>query len=106
MDKFALTRDFVRVLLHFEPKLNVGEGIEFYTHLHGNRWDFKLTREEERYAPARYILEGNGGKYGTWCRRYLTMERALLHIVNNLNENKAVPNRYNTLADWLNEGED
>lgn len=102
MVTFKLTSDFVRVLLHFEPKLDVGDSIEFYTHLHGNKWDFKLTREEERYAPAKYVLEGDGGKYGKWSRRYRTMEQVFLHILNNLNENKNIWNRYKTLDEWLN----
>ena len=97
MANFAMTRDFVRVLLHFEPKLDVGESIEFYSILHCNRWDFKLTREDERYYPHRYILEGTGGQYGTWSRRYRTMEQAFLHILNNLNENKNIRNRYKTI---------
>ena len=102
MKNFELTRDFVEVLLHFEPKLEVGESIEFYSFLHGNRWDFILTKEDPKYYPYKYILTGNGGKYGSWGRRYVSLEKAFLHVLNNLNENSNIKNRYTTLSEWLN----
>lgn len=104
MENVILTRDVARVFLHFEPKMEVCDEIRFQYYLH-SIWMFTLKREDEKYAPARYVLEGDGDKYGTWVRRYSTIEQALLHVVNNLNENKNIQNRYATLGEWLNEKE-
>ena len=96
-----MTRLEAQKILEDGSHLSVGEHIDFTHSLHGNEWAFKLIREEERYEPFRYKLEGEGGKYGTWLRRYHSIEKALLHIVNNLNENSNIKNSYNTLEEWL-----
>ena len=99
-----LTRSMAEVLLRVEPDMSTGDSVELEYTLTGP-WKFTLTREEDKYLPSKYILMGDGGKYGTWVRRYKTMEQALLHIVNRLNENRDIPNRYATLAEWIREGD-
>lgn len=66
------------------------------------KWEFGLRREEEIYLPYKYCLIGR--KIGTneiWNRRYKSMEEAFLHIVNGLNENVAIKNKYKYIEDWL-----
>ena len=100
-----MTRREGMELLTKGESLSVGEYVEFAHMLHGNKWTFKLIREEDRYAPFKYRLEGNGGSYGRHCRRYVTVEQALLHVVNLLNENSNVRNTYKTLMEWIGEKE-
>lgn len=97
-----MTRKECKELLTKCASLATGESVGFTHELH-SLWKFNLTREENKYSPSLFRLEGDGGEYGTIGRRYCTAEAALLHVVNGLNENKAIKNRYTTLEEWLGE---
>ena len=84
-----------------EQILKCGDEIVFAFNLHGNPWQFVLKREETPLGKYKYALCGNGGEYGTWARRYPTMADAFLHVVNNLNENVNIKNRYASLDQWI-----
>lgn len=63
-----------------------------------------LRKEEREYLPYKYSLTGKKvGTNETWSRRYRSMEEAFLHIVNDLNENVVIKNKYNNLEEWLSE---
>ena len=66
------------------------------------KWEFTLKKEEEQYLPYKYSLTGRKiGTNETWSRRYRHMEVAFLHIVNHLNENVMVKDKYDSIEDWL-----
>lgn len=99
-----MTKKYVLQTLKEEHLWEFGESDTFEVML-SQKWEFTLRKEEETYAPYTYSL--NGRKIGTnetWSRRYRSMEEAFLHIVNRLNENANVKNRYNYIEDWLLEG--
>jgi len=61
-----------------------------------------LRKEEEIYEPYKYSLRGKKiGTNETWSRRYRSVEEAFLHIINHLNENANIKNKYNYIEDWL-----
>lgn len=63
-------------------------------------WRLILSREEKWSHPFEFAL--NGFKINTaetWSRRYKTAEQALLHILNNFNENAAVENKFSSLSE-------
>ena len=66
------------------------------------RWEFTLQKEEKTYFPYEYSLRGKKiGTYETCARRYTSMEAAFLHIVNHLNENAAIDDKYKSIEEWL-----
>lgn len=96
-----MTREFVLKTLREEHLWKVGQAVSFEVML-SQKWEFTLRKEEEIYAPYKYSLRGKKiGTSETWSRRYRSMEEAFLHIVNHLNENANVKNRYNYIEDWL-----
>lgn len=65
-------------------------------------WEFTLRKEEKMYEPFKYSLCGKKiGTYETWSRRYVSMEAAFLHIVNHLNENANIKDKYRSIEEWL-----
>lgn len=65
-------------------------------------WTITLTKEEKIYYPFTYSISAtheNG--QSTWSRRYTSMERAFLHILNNFNENGNIKNRYNSIDEYI-----
>lgn len=101
-----MTREYVLRTLLEEHLWKVGESDTFEVVL-SSKWVFTLRREEEIYSPFRYSLEGRKvGTSETWSRRYYDMKGAFLHIVNNLNENANIRNRYSCIEDWILKGKD
>lgn len=99
-----MTREHVLRILKEEHLWKAGECDTLKVKL-SQEWEFILRREEETYFPNTFSLSGNKiGSKETWSRRYKTMEDALLHIVNHLNENASVRNRYQSIDEWLLEG--
>lgn len=96
-----MTKKYVLQTLKEEHLWKVGESDTFEVIL-SQRWEFTLRKEEKEYLPNKYCLTGKKiGTYETWSRRYISMEKAFLHIVNDLNENPMIKNKYNYIEDWL-----
>lgn len=96
-----MTREYVIKILEEEHLWNVGKTDTFEVML-SQKWEFTLRREEETYAPYKYALNGKKvGTHETWSRRYRSMKEAFLHIVNHLNENANVKDKYNYIEEWL-----
>ena len=94
-----MTKEYVNHMLMKENSWKDGDANIFYSTL-SQKWKFIL--QKENCSPYTYILIGE--KIGTnerWTRRYKTIEEAFLHIVNNLNENMAVKNKYQNIREWL-----
>ncbi len=96
-----MTKEYVLRTLIEEHLWKLGEADTFEATLH-QKWEFTLKREEKHCLPYKYSLTGKKiGTNETWSRRYISMEEAFLHIVNGLNENVAIKNKYNYIEDWL-----
>lgn len=102
-----LRKEYVEQLLREEHLWKAGESDSFAVEMSGKEWEFSLRREEDaECAPLKFALEGTvAGTNESWNRRYPSMAAALLHIVNHLNENAAVKNRYESIEEWLEEKE-
>ena len=110
-----MTRVFVARTLGSEPLWKEGDEVTFqFTYkYYNNKWEMTLRREESQYEPFKYALrgvkllhDGRPTEYtATHSQRYTTMEKAFLHIVNHLNSNANIRDRYKTLNDWLSEGD-
>ena len=95
-----LEKEYVMHTLREEHLWKDGESDTFEVML-SQKWEFTLRKEEE-YAPYKYAL--NGRKLGTnetWSRQYISMDAAFLHIVNRLNENANIKDRYKSIEEWL-----
>lgn len=96
----TMTKEFVLQTLLDEHLWEVGRSETFTARLY-QEWEFALTKENDEDT-WKYSLSGRKiGTNETWGRRYQTMEDAFLHIVNQLNENANVPNRYSKISEWL-----
>lgn len=63
-------------------------------------WSLRIRREETIYEPHRFSVDGHRKRTAeTMSRRYMSIEAALLHVVNGFNENANRPNRYASLED-------
>ena len=97
-----LEKEYVMHTLREEHLWKVGESDTFEVML-PQKWEFTLRKEEEiKYAPYKYALNGRKlGTHETWGRRYRSMDEAFLHIVNRLNENANIKDRYKSIEEWL-----
>ena len=93
---------FIRRLLDEERLMKNGESDGFRLQLDFG-WYVELRKEDRpRVAPFRYVVEAyclDNIQY--FLRRYVSMEKALLHCLNGFNENAAIPNRYESIHDYL-----
>ena len=65
-------------------------------------WYVRIPREPEHLAPFKYALEACClDNVQTFSRRYITLEKALLHCLNGFNENAVIPNRYQSLQNYF-----
>lgn len=95
-----LGKKYVLDVLREEPLWKIGHEIVFDATL-AQKWKFTL-RKEDACPPYRYSLKGiKTGTCETWIRRYKSADDAFLHVVNHLNENTNVKDRYACLEDWL-----
>lgn len=63
-------------------------------------WDLTLRREDPKYLPFKYAINGKNRRTGGyWSRRYYSMDRALLHVLNRFNENVNVQDKYHSLEE-------
>ena len=103
MEEKSLNTKLIESLVERKNDFEIGEKEEFiYKNDNGNVWNLVLRREKEQYSPFIFAIEGN--KVGTnesWSRRYTSLEQALLHIVNDFNENANIGNKYSDLQDYI-----
>lgn len=96
-----LTPEFVRRLLDEEHLMKAGESDSFTIQLFF-LWYVRIRREPENLAPFKYALEACClDNVQTFSRRYITLEKALLHCLNGFNENAVIPNRYQSLQNYF-----
>ena len=110
-----MTKVFVARTLGSEPMWKPGDEVtfEFTYRYYGNKWRMTLRREPSQYEPFKYALEGtkllHDGRpteyTATHSRRYPTMERAFLHLLNHMNDNVNIRNKYKSLEQWFEESE-
>lgn len=103
MTEDILNVKLIKKLIERKNNFKTGEKIEFsYKNDNGNVWNLILIREDEKYLPFLFALEGKKvGTNQTWERRYTSIEDAILHIVNNFNENVNIKNRYGDLQEYI-----
>lgn len=93
-----LTKTYIETLLKEERLWKEGEADNFQY----KNWILTLSKENKEYFPFKYIIEGKKiGTNETWCRRYMSMYRALLHIVNDFNENINIKDNYGNLSEYI-----
>lgn len=105
MEKAEFNKEFIKEIIEKEKDFKIGEQIAFiYKNSNSSIWDITITREEEMYSPFLFAIEGAKiGTNETWSRRYVGIKEALLHIVNDFNENVSIKNRYSNIEEYLNE---
>ena len=92
-----LNKEYIKTTLDEEKLWKVGESDTF----RHNDWTITLRKEEENYAPFKFSVSGEkDNSLETWSRRYVSMESAFLHILNNFNENRNIANKYESISDW------
>ena len=103
MTEDILNVKLIKKLIERKNNFKTGEKVEFsYKNDNGNVWNLILIREDEKYLPFLFALEGKKvGTNQTWERRYTSIEDAILHIVNNFNENANIKNRYGDLQEYI-----
>lgn len=93
-----LTRPYIENLLKEERLWKEGETDTFQ---YAN-WVITLSKENKESFLCKYVIEGKKiGTNETWCRRYLSVKRALLHIVNNFNENISIKDNYRNISEYI-----
>jgi len=103
MEEKEFSKEFVKELINKE--FSIGEK-ETFLYKKGNLKDWKITirREEEIYSPFTFAIEGEKiDTKETWSRRYLGIKEAILHILNDFNENASIENKYSNIEEYLNE---
>lgn len=61
-----------------------------------------FKKRGRKYKPNNYIVKGYHENGSRISRRYNTVDRAFLHILNSFNENASIKNKYASLDDALN----
>lgn len=92
----------VQRLLDEEYLMKRGESDGFKLQLHFT-WYAQIRKEDERdYAPFKYIVNAYClDNIQTFERRYVSLDEALLHCLNGFNENKSIPDRYQSINEYL-----
>lgn len=100
-----MTKEYVSRIIQEENLWKEGE-TDTFSFMMSQMWEFILRKEEKMYEPFKYSLSGKKiGTYEIWSRRYTSMEAAFLHIVNCLNENVNIRDKYRSIEEWLLEGQ-
>ena len=94
-----MTKKYIVNTLSEEKLWKEGESDSFVF----GKWNLTLRKEEGIYHPFIYAVRGVH-ENGTWSRRYTSMEKAFLHIVNGFNENANIKNNYETIGDFIERG--
>lgn len=97
-----LSKSFVVRCLLKEQSYKPGDCVSF-KHKH---YELTLKREENIYAPFTFAVDGKGS-YPTHQvsigRRYQSLEKAFLHVLNGFNDNVNIRNKYKSLDQWFDE---
>ena len=103
MEEKCLNVRLIKNLIERKNDFKIGEKEEFfYRNDYGNVWKLVLRREEEKYLPFIFSLEGNLiGTNQIFSRRYKSIEQAILHIVNCFNENVSIIDKYSNLQEYI-----
>lgn len=91
----SFNKDSINQMLEEERLQKPGESDSFVY----DEWELSITKEEPKYSPFEYSVRGNHNNGSSWSRRYTSMEKAILHILNDFNENANILNRYDSLED-------
>ena len=104
MNETVLNKKFIKQLLERKNDFKIGEKVNFiYKNDNENIWNLTLRREEKKYSPFIFSLEGKRiGTDETWGRRYTSLEKTILHILNDFNENINIKNKYTNIEEYLN----
>ena len=92
-----LTKRLILELLKNEKLMKPGECVRFTF----KGWTLILRKEEQTYDPCNFSIMGDHKNGASWHRRYIGMEKALLHVLNHFNENANMKNRYKSLLDVM-----
>lgn len=105
MEKKILNVELINKLINKEKLFKVGEKENFlYKNSNQNIWNLTLRREEEIHLPFKFAVEGRKmGTNETWGRRYTGIKEAILHIVNDFNENANLKDKYSNLEEYITE---
>lgn len=97
-----LDATLVRRLLDEERLMKNGESDGFRLQLTFG-WYVVLRKEDRpQVAPFRYIIDAYClDNIQRFSRRYFSMKEALLHSLNGFNENAAIPDRYESIEQYL-----
>lgn len=91
-----LDLQFILESLSKEEHWKPGDHVSFFF----DNWNLSLKREEDQYKPFTFSVSGSKQNTDeTITRRYLSMEKAFLHILNRFNENANVKNVFQSLSD-------
>ena len=79
-----------------------GESDSFRLQLHFG-WYVTLRKENRPHvAPFKYVIEAYClDNIQQFSRRYVSMEKALLHCLNGFNENASIPDDYKSIQEYL-----
>ena len=102
------SKEFIFATMLKEKELKPGDEIIFQKKdRSGAMWTYKIIREDKEYKPLNFALEGRRneawecGTYATFGRRYKNLDSLFTHLMNNLNENAAIPNKYEKIEQYL-----
>lgn len=91
-----LSTELIRKITEESSHWKPGDNVDF---TYGN-WQITITRENKLYEPFLFFLEGVNRRGGSFTRRYISIEKAILHVINHFNENVAVRNRFESLRQY------
>ena len=113
METKKMTKIFVAYMMGNAPTWLEGRRVTFVVTFRNTNstWEMTLSKEGWEYPSASFHLkgqqltfEGRKPEYPqTWNRRYKTMEKAFLHILNHFNENSNIRDKYNSVQQWFDE---
>lgn len=93
-----MNKNFIIDILKSSRSWKEGQIITFR---HEN-WELILRKEEAIYNPFTFSISGKKcNSNETISRRYINAESALLHVLNDFNENSNVKNKYQSFEEAL-----
>lgn len=94
-----LSKELVERLLHEERFMKEGE-TDYFRHKMDFDWYICIKKERTEYT--NYTISACClDNIQTHSRRYKTLSDAILHCLNNFNENASIKNKYQSIEDYL-----
>lgn len=91
-----MKKEFIIELLEASQEMEDGD-VKNFTF---GEWNLEIIKEDE-YAPFEFaIIANKEDGLESWNRRYTSAEQAILHVLNNFNENESISN-YSSIQDAL-----